>query len=457
MLCLSDSIRHDDPSLQHLLRMMEDADSLTALTLAAWQVARLLAVHLIEAVLAGRARCPTSWPPCPACGVPLRSKGFARRQITSLCGPIQWRRRVGRCPQGCTIPQVAPLDEALGVQPQQRTSGELQSLGCALAVFVPFATAAQLLGWYCGGTVSPQAVWGGVQAAGRKAMEQLQEQLSAVAQGDLPPEEPLETALAASPLVLGADGVMVPFRPHGGQPTGKTRWHEIKVGVLARLGQHRTRTGKVVTRWHQRRLVAVLGGIDALKPRVWLEAVRQGISHAPQVVWLSDGARGLWRLYEERLAASAIGILDFYHAVQYLWKGAAAWLDGRTTQARRWFGWARHRLRHGQPDGVLADLVDALEVEGLPASARETLTALYAYLERHRDHIDYVKYKALGLPIGSGMVESACKWLIQQRFKGVGMRWSEDGFNHLLHLRLAWVNGSFEALFQVQLQPSPNT
>src|SRR2546428_559714 len=83
----------------------------------------------------------------------------------------------------------------------------------------------------------------------------------------------------------------------GGQPTGKTRWHEVKVGVLARLGQHRTRTGKVITRLRQRRLVAVLGDIDALQPRVWLEAVRQGISTAPQVVWLSDGARGLWRLY----------------------------------------------------------------------------------------------------------------------------------------------------------------
>jgi hypothetical protein len=152
-----------------------------------------------------------------------------------------------------------------------------------------------------------------------------------------------------------------------------------------------------------------------------------------------------------------MGILDFYHAVQYLWKGAAAWLDGRTTQARRWFGWARHRLRHGQPDGVLADLGEALEVEGLPDSTRDTLTALYAYLERHRDHSDYAQYKALGLPIGSRMVESACKWLIQQRFKGVGMRWSEAGFNHLLHLRLAWVNGSFEALFQIQLHPSPNT
>jgi hypothetical protein len=223
------------------------------------------------------------------------------------------------------------------------------------------------------------------------------------------------------------------------------------------VGQHRTRTGQVLTRLHQRRLVAVCGDSDALKARVWFEAVRQGISTAPQVVWLSEGARGWWRLYEERLAVYAGGILDVYHAVQSLWKGAAAWLDGRTTQARRWCGWARHRLRPGQPDGVLADLVEALEVEGLPPSARDTLTALYAYLERHRDHIDYAQYKELGLPMGSGMVESACKWLIQQRFKGVGMRWSEDGFNHLLHLRLAWVNGSFEALFQVQLQPSPNT
>ena len=67
------------------------------------------------------------------------------------------------------------------------------------------------------------------------------------------------------------------------------------------------------------------------------------------------------------------------------------------------------------------------------------------------------KYKELGLPLGSGMVESTCKWLIQQRFKGVGMRWSEEGFNHLLHLRLVWVNSSFETLFQVQFQPSPNT
>jgi hypothetical protein len=50
------------------------------------------------------------------------------------------------------------------------------------------------------------------------------------------------------------------------------------------LGQYRTRTGKVVARLHQRRLVAVLGDLEALKPRLWLEAVRQGILSAPEVV-----------------------------------------------------------------------------------------------------------------------------------------------------------------------------
>lgn len=454
MLCLSDSIRDTDPSVQRLLRAMEDADSLTALILAAWQVARVLTVHLVEAVLAERARRPTAWPPCPACGASLRSKGCAPRQITSLVGPIQWQRRVGRCPQGCPIPQVAPFDAALGVQPHQRTSGEVQSLGCALAVFVPFATAATLLGWVSGVVITPRAVWAWVQAAGQRAMGQLHEQLQAVDQGVCPPEEPLVGGLQTAPLLLGADGVMVPFRPAGGDPQGKTAWHEVKVGVLARLGRHRTRTGQVVARLYQRRLVAVFGDNAALQRRLWLEALRQGIHRAPQVVWLSDGARGLWRLFEERFAGHATGILDFYHAVQQLWKGAAAWLDGRTPQARRWFTWARHRLRHGHADGVLADLADALEVEGLPATARETLRTVAAYLERHREHIDYAKYKALGLPLGSGMVESACKWLIQQRFKGVGMRWSEDGFNHLLHLRLAWVNGRFETLFVLALSPN---
>jgi hypothetical protein len=94
------------------------------------------------------------------------------------------------------------------------------------------------------------------------------------------------------------------------------------------------------------------------------------------VVWLRDGGRGVWRLFEEQCSASALGILDFYHAAQTLGKSAAAWLAGRTTKAHRWFAWARHRLRHGNPDGVLADRAAALDVEGWSATARTTLTTV---------------------------------------------------------------------------------
>ena len=198
---------------------------------------------------------------------------------------------------------MAPLDDELGIQPHQRTSAELQSLGCAFAVFVPFATAATLLGWASGVAVSPRAVWDGGQAAGQRAMKQLHEQWQAVAEGHLPTEELLAAELAATPLLMGADGVRVPLRPAGGQPRGKTAWHEIKVGIVARLGRHRTRTGEMVARLHQRRLVAVFGDSEALQGRLWLEALRQGIRSAPQVVWLSDGARGLWSLFEECFTA----------------------------------------------------------------------------------------------------------------------------------------------------------
>jgi hypothetical protein len=124
---------------------------------------------------------------------------------------------------------------------------------------------------------------------------------------------------------------MVPFRPHPRTAKGKTRWREIKVAILARLGARLTRQGRCVTRLCQRRLVAVLGTIDDLAPRLGLEAVRQGVRTAVQGVWLSDGGRGFWSVFQRLFqAVGVIAILDFYHAAQNLYKGASAWLDGRT-------------------------------------------------------------------------------------------------------------------------------
>ncbi len=226
-------------------------------------------------------------------------------------------------------------------------------------------------------------------------------------------------------------------------------WREVKIGIVAWLQKKVNSTGKQVCRPVYRQVVAVLGTIDDLKPRIWIAAVTSGILQADpsQVVWLSDGARGFWRLFREVFTGYATPVLDFYHACQNAWKAIKPWLDGRTKTARDYFRQTRHLLRAGKADLVLDDINAALLLDDLPPAVRKKLQNLYNYLSTHREHIDYARFKELGLPIGSGMVESTCKWLIQQRFKGVGMRWSQDGFNSLLHLRLAWVNGTFNTLF----------
>ena len=454
MLCLNQSIAQSDPDLQEMVEQIKNAPSLAMLIVGALQLGRIVAVKVVEEILNERGQAPTEWSLCSKCGTKLESKGLASREMLTLIGLVKgWRRR-GGCPQGCKIGQVVPLDEELGLRAYQKTSLEVKWLACALAVFVPFEIASVLFGLLTGVKVSSKSIWGWVQDSGQLAMVQLNTQLAGLEQGVLPAEETLETATKVLPLLIGADGVMAPFRPEAGTPKGKTVWREVKVGVLARLGERVTKAGQGVPHLTQRRLVAVLGDVDAFSARLWLAAVQQGVLSSQRVVWLSDGGRGFWRLFDERFAKYATGVLDFYHVAQNLWKGSKAWLDGRTQRSRDWFTKARRRLRRGKANKVMADIEAALALEGLPPSAYQSLTNLYNYLDKHRDHIDYAKFKELGLPIGSGIVESACKWLIQQRFKGVGMRWSEDGFNHLLHLRLAWVNGRFDDLFPLAASPA---
>ena len=455
MTPLSKIISEAEPRLQKQLEEIKNAASLHLIIIAALQLGRMLMVMLVEEVLADRAKQKTLWPNCPKCGLRLESKGLIGRQIESILGTIRWKRRVGRCPKGCHIGQVVPLDEELAIEANQETSLELKKAGTILAVFVPYEIAANLLKQLLGISVSSTSIWQWVQDKGKQAMTQLDKELEQMKKGINPEQEHIDENIAELPIVIGSDGVMVPFRPNGGDPKGKTSWREIKVGIIARVEKCINKVGKVVHRLRQRRLVAVLGSVDDLKPRLEIEAHRQGVKQAKVVVWLSDGARGLWRVFSESFINYGIGILDFYHAAQNLWSAASAYLDGRTSQAREWFNSFRHRLRYGDQDGVLADIASALQIDGLPKSARNRLSKLYDYLYKHKEHIQYGRFKELDLPIGSGLVESACKWLIQQRFKGVGMRWGEDGFNHLLHLRLAWVNGRFDSFFPAH-NASPN-
>ncbi|MCP4117749.1 MAG: ISKra4 family transposase, partial [Desulfobacteraceae bacterium] len=323
---------------------------------------------------------------------------------------------------------------------------EIKQTACVLAVFVPFNIAASLLKTMFGTELSPATIRNRVQYAGKEAVSRLEKELRELENG-LPAAEKIEAEIALLPLITGGDGVMVPFRPDGGSPEGKSVWQEVKVGIPARLGRRLNRKGKEVSFIARKRVTAVSGDIEAFKDRMRPASLKEGIPEAEVVVWLSDGAHGFRGVFRDLSAGRAQGVLDFYHTAQYLWKAALAWFDGRTVKARERSGCARKRLRMGRAKGIVNEIRGEPKSDTIPDSVRKTLENLIIFLEKHEDHTDYERYKDLGLPIGSGMVESACKWLIQQRFKGVGMRWSEEGFNNLLHLRLAWVNKTYDELF----------
>ena len=437
-----------DPEIAERVEAMVQEERMANLIWCGLQVGRLIAVKLIEEIIGKRANEAAESSQCAQCGASLESKGRLPRQLVTIIGIVRWRRQVRRCPKGCKESQVAPLDEALDIAPNQRTGPHLKRMACALAVFVPFEIAATLLLILTGVSVSPSSIWNWVQEAGQRAMMRLQAELDAVAEGNAPELEALSDVYQKLAMLIGADGVMVPFRPQERTPKGKTIWREVKVGIVARW-QRCTTAGKQSGRLVQRRVTACLGTVDDFQPRLWLLACQQGLQHAPMVVWLSDGGRGFWRIFYHLFQPYAIGILDFYHAAQNLWKGITPWLDGRSRHAHTWFQSARRSLKNGHAALLLTQIHDTLQQPDLPDAARNSLQSFFNYLAKHLDHTHFAHYQRLGIPIGSGFVESACKWLIQQRFKGVGMRWSEDGFNHLLHLRLAWGNGSFPDLFDL--------
>jgi hypothetical protein len=77
----------------------------------------------------------------------------------------------------------------------------------------------------------------------------------------------------------------------------------------------------------------------------------------------------------------------------------------------------------------------------------DALAQLIGDVEHNRTRIRYQEPWHSGLAVGSGAVEGACKHVIQSRFKRAGMRWKQPGFLHILTLRIARLNGDFQAFW----------
>ncbi len=183
----------------------------------------------------------------------------------------------------------------------------------------------------------------------------------------------------------------------------------------------------------QSRALAALGPLAGLGEPMRRQGAQLGMDRADVWVALTDGGAGLeefLRVYFPRAEC----VLDFYHAAEHVNGLAKALYPGDEAKAgEAASAWCHVRKHEGGP--ALLAALEALELRGRKAEAREAHRQVSGYVRNNVHRMDYPRYRDDGWLIGSGHVEAACKAVVGQRLKGNGMRWSEPGADAVGHLR----------------------
>lgn len=181
---------------------------------------------------------------------------------------------------------------------------------------------------------------------------------------------------------------------------------------------------------------------------LWLadEVIRRNPQGSKPVIFLSDGERALHDRQSEYLPANTICILDLFHVMERLWKVAWCFFEeGRQKhEAHRWVEERLKRLLEGKVDSVIRGMRYQATQRGLKGQKRKTVQEAADYFERNRARMKYDEYLAAGYPIGSGVVEGACRHLVKDRMERTGMRWLPSGAQAMLDLRATYLNGEWD-------------
>ncbi|MBL8879318.1 MAG: ISKra4 family transposase [Phycisphaerales bacterium] len=213
-------------------------------------------------------------------------------------------------------------------------------------------------------------------------------------------------------------------------------WHEAKVVVCYWYDKDGHRHNRYAVRFEN---------AAEFVPFVWSLACRCGLEKAKRVVLLGDGAEWIWR-HIGGLLKEAVWIVDWYHACEHVWTCGRVLHGENTVETQAWVKEIEGLLWEGQVRAILERLRTAL-ARTRAKTKRTALQALITYIENQDARLAYDKFRAAGLDIGSGSVESACKHLVALRMKRSGMRWSKAGSQNVLSIRAAWLNGEWDAVW----------
>jgi hypothetical protein len=294
-----------------------------------------------------------------------------------------------------------------------------------LGTRLPFGQVVDELASLCGISVSADTVRRLTEQAGAVQLAREQQELERL-EHEAPPEP-------AGPAVqqVSADGAMVPLV--GGV------WTEARTIAIGTITEQEGKEGKEVhateLSYFSRRCSA-----EAFIRQATLPTHERGTRQAGTVVAVMDGASWLQDLIEEQ-CPEAVRILDFPHAVGYLSKAAQAAFGAGSREAAVWVDEWAPKLKTQEPEVVLG-AIRALPTP-TPEAATIKRTAL-RYLKQRQEQIHYAHFQEQGYPIGSGMVESAGKLVVEARMKGSGMHWAPGNVNPLLALRGPLCSGQWQ-------------
>jgi hypothetical protein len=191
-----------------------------------------------------------------------------------------------------------------------------------------------------------------------------------------------------------------------------------------------------------KQLVATRRSWDQFGPMVAAAAWMWGFFAAQRKAFLGDGAENNWTVHRQ-LFSSFVPILDFIHALAYVFASAMAGRGFKEGWAvyERWIQW----VWSGEVAKVIAELEVRQAEVGKPAkdeaegSPRAVVARALTYLGNNKDRMCYQDYRCKGLPITSSYVESAVKQ-INQRVKGTEKFWNEAGAEEILQLRADYLS-----------------
>jgi hypothetical protein len=262
-------------------------------------------------------------------------------------------------------------------------------------------------------------------------------------------------------LGISVDGVMLgrvdPQHRRRKSKNGKVRgkkglkhfFHEVKTLAIFEFNKR----GEALRQTYQ----ATQERVEDFREKVALEAVKRGAQTVKLLVFLGDGAPWVWKTAAE-LFPKAIQVLDWYHAMEHVWAVGRARFGAREKELWAWIATRETELWNGKVEAVIAAIKAVSAELGAPdSSLSDTAKAVeprwiayrnIGYFEDNQHRMNYPEYRAKGLPIGSGVVESACKHVVASRLKRAGMRWDESGAENTMALRCHYLNGRWDTLWQ---------